>query len=60
MVRTLLTDRELHERYPQLSIWSINEMRRRNQIPHLKLPGIRKFLYDLEAVEKWLGGLYVV
>lgn len=57
MARVLLTDRELHERYPQLSLWSINELRRRGSIPHIKLPGIRRYFFDEAEVEKWLGNL---
>lgn len=53
-MRELLTAKELNEKLPFLSLWCINELRRRGVIPYVKVPGIKKFLFDLEAVNNWL------
>jgi len=53
--RELLTDKELHERYPNLSLYYINDARRRGILPHIAIPGIRKFLYCANDIEKWLS-----
>lgn len=50
----LLTDKELNERFPALSVWTINNLRRQDKIPFVKLPGVRRYFYSLEAIEKWL------
>ena len=60
MARQLVTDKELHNLYPQLSLWTINELRRRGNIPVVAIPGIRKYLFDLEAIENWITGLQQV
>ncbi|MFA6282147.1 MAG: hypothetical protein WCY05_06585 [Candidatus Omnitrophota bacterium] len=57
MTKIILTDKELHEKYPNLSLWAINELRRRGQIPCIKLPGITRYFYDLAEIEKWLESL---
>lgn len=55
-MRKLLSDKETAD-YTGLSLWSINELRRRGQIPYIKLPGIRKYFYDQSVIDKWLEGL---
>ena len=56
-MRQLLTDKELNTKYPHLTLWSINELRRRGQIPFVQIPGMRKYLYDAEKIELWLDNL---
>ncbi|MGI6588032.1 MAG: helix-turn-helix domain-containing protein [Peptococcia bacterium] len=56
MTQKLMTDREVAE-YTGLSIWSINELRRRKRIPHLKLPSIRRYYYEKSAIDRWLTNL---
>lgn len=57
-MRTLLTRKELSAATNgKLTMWSIGELTRRGAIPTVRIPGMRVFLYDLEAVEKWLDGL---
>ena len=57
MSRVLMTDKELHNKYPQLSLWTINELRRRGEIPYISIPGIRKYLFSLDEIEAWLDAL---
>ncbi|HWQ73305.1 MAG TPA: hypothetical protein VN370_13415 [Desulfitobacteriaceae bacterium] len=57
MSKKLVTDRELHDFFPQLSLWTIGQLRRQGKIPHIKLPGMRKFLFEVGAIEKWLSDL---
>jgi|LSQX01.3.fsa_nt_gb hypothetical protein len=57
-MRKLLTRKELVEASGgKLTAWTIGELTRRGAIPVVKLPGVRKYLYDLEAIEKWLDEL---
>lgn len=56
-MKTLMTDKELNQRFPALSLWTINELRRRNEIPYIRLPGIRKYLFDFDKIQDWLEGL---
>ncbi len=51
---TLLTDKELNEKFPALSVSTINSLRRQGKIPHVQLPGVRRYFYNLEAVRQWL------
>jgi hypothetical protein len=54
-MKKLLTRKELCEATGgKLTMWTIGELTRRGAIPVVKLPGVRKYLYDLEAIEKWL------
>lgn len=56
-MKKLLTRKELCEATGgKLTMWAIGELTRRGAIPVVKLP-IRKYLYDLEAIEKWLDEL---
>lgn len=57
MAKHLVTDKELHELYPHLSLWTINNLRRQNKIPYIQLPGVRRYFYDLEKIEHWLSSL---
>lgn len=52
--KKLVTDKELHEIFPVLSVWAINNLRRRKILPYIVIPGLKKFVYDVSAVEKWL------
>lgn len=54
MERKLMNDTEISE-YTGLSLWAINELRRRGEIPYIKLPGIRKYYYEKESIDKWIG-----
>ena len=54
--RHLMTDKEAAE-YTGLSLWAINEMRRRGSIPFVALPNIRKFYFEKSALDRWLDGL---
>ena len=55
--RELLTDKELHQRYPNLSLFYINDARRRGLLPGvIKLPGYRKYLYDATIIDGFFAG----
>lgn len=41
----------------KLTAWTIGELTRRGTIPCIKIPGFRRYLYNLEAVEAWLESL---
>jgi hypothetical protein len=57
-MKKLLTRKELCEATGgKLTMWTIGELTRRGAIPVVKLPGVRKYLYDLEAIEKWFDEL---
>lgn len=57
MPRKLVTDRELHEIYPCLSLWAINQLRREGKIPYIQLPGVRRFYFDVDTIEKYFDNL---
>lgn len=56
MPKQLLTDREVSERYG-ISRWAVNELRRRGEIPYVKLGGLRRFYFDADKIEAWLDSL---
>lgn len=57
MAKNIVTDKELNKIFPCLSLWTINQLRRQGKIPHIKLPGTRRYFFDVEAVEQWLEKL---
>ena len=54
MTQKLMTDREVAE-YTGLSLWSINELRRRGEIPFVVLPTIRRFFYKKSSIDEWIN-----
>ena len=58
MTRQLLTRKELSEATNgKLTMWAIGELTRRGDIPVIRVPGMRVYLYDYDKVLKWLDGL---
>jgi hypothetical protein len=53
----LMTDKEVNAKWPHLTISTINILRRKNKIPYIKIPNMRRFLYSEDAIEKWLDAL---
>jgi len=43
--------------YTGLSKWAIAELTRRKKIPYFTLPGIRRYLYDLDKIDEWIKSL---
>jgi hypothetical protein len=41
----------------KLTMWTIGELTRRGDIPVIRVPGMRVYLYDYDAVMAWLSGL---
>jgi hypothetical protein len=41
----------------KLTMWTIGELTRRGTMPVVKIPGMRLYLYDFDAVTEWLQGL---
>ena len=55
-MKKLLTDKEV-SMYTGISLWSINEARRKGTIPFIQIPGIRRFYFSKESIDKWLEKL---
>ena len=54
-----MTDKEATA-YTGISKWAWNEARRKKTLPPgivVSIPGIRKFYYNADAIDKWLDNL---
>lgn len=56
MAHKLMSDKEVSE-YTGLSLWTINDLRRKQKIPYIQIPGIRRFFFDKTEIDRWLNSL---
>jgi hypothetical protein len=57
-VRKLMDKKELVEALGgKLKNWTIGELTRRGDMPVIRIPNMRRYLYDIDAVERWLDRL---